>query len=349
MELDVIKTSDGKGYQFSMYGNMHSKQFKKQVKDTSVVLRKKFQKVAHSVRRKNDNEYHTYRAYGNKYSTQIGAGPYFTYDKQNAMSDMSCYIVAHIRRVPHRDGLWQFMREEREESRQYCNDIVIPHITLYEYHLNCNTMTCPSGKFDYEQHQWLQQLAHELIVPTYNFLHRSDLRVRDNNRYAILGRQMSNKFIAMILQLTAKNGGNTDTHVNYYRSLLLRTIMNSLDTPLQMCGQQLGDSNFTAYCDSMGTEVLAVPNYHIGPLLPHVSLGSINCPEIQVNLNAFDHEHDPEPVDIPTDIRYLEVSFKNFNKNFFYHYVYNITSGKTFGINDDVYKIFKQKYLDLLP
>jgi len=363
MEIDCVKTSDGKGYQFSLYGNMKSNQFRKQLKNTSSVLSKKFQKVIHKVRKENNVEHHVYQAYGynNQRRTQMGGGIYFSYVP--GMSDMSCYIVAHLKN--HKNGLWQFMGAQRRIAKKYCDDLVIPHITLYEYHINCELFRCPENRLDPAQDSWVTTIANYMCLPTYNFLFNSILTVKKGNRYSILGMQESNKFIAMLLQQQTVDGQDLDIYVDNYRQELLTIIATSLNINLNLCDGRRGSPDFQVYCDSEGNEAIAVPKYHTTSLLPHVSLGTItksvdkfrnfdhvrsqHSGVIPEEFREFDYEYNPARIRLFGDIRYIEISFKNQRLNFFHHYVYDLATGFLHSFDDSEYEAFKQQNLEIIP
>jgi hypothetical protein len=349
MRLESVKTSDGQGYQLSIHGSAYSKHFKKQVDDTLATLKNRFHRVSHKSQKKNDIEYHVYRVYGDKKYEQVGGGLYFTYG--NGMTDMSCYIVAHLQNSRKRNNLWNFIAEERDEARKYCTNPIVPHMTLYECHINCGLFQCPANMFIKQRHSsWIEELAINLLRPTHQFLTNLSFVVADTGRYDVFGKQTGNQYIAMILQLISNTRVTPDRYVENYR-LLMRQVLTRLmgHGYLHECTSKKGDAEFSVLCDQHGGEIVAIPPYHTQRFVPHVSLGTINRPfDPPTNLRAFDYAHNPVVATIPDDIRYIEISFKNARLSFFYHCVYDIVTGSVYHLDNSEYPVFATNALDTI-
>lgn len=313
----------------SIHGDPNSLQFKRRLRQVSQQLDQQFNRVSHRVTRRGDLEYHTYRVSGQRLA-QLGGGIYFTY--QPNMSDMSCYIIAHLKNTQDPSGLWNFARWTHQRIKPLIGRMDPPHITLYECHFNCDVLQCPPDV----NPQWITELVTQLIPPTVELTKQLSYDLNPPpERYGIMGKRADNKYLALMLQSTDPNDG-----MDQYRQQLLSIMIYFFsldDQPLQMSSQNGPD--FGVLIDQSHNEVIAVPDYHINRFRPHISLGALNQPTQPFPFNLLDYQNVPNTYYL-SDIDYIEISFKNVRNHFFYHYVCVINQGIIQQYPDTEYKQF---------
>lgn len=326
MNLKYLKTSDGRGYKIVVQGRVK--------KSDLVKLRKELTKQYTTVLYNSHS--HVFTVYGPKRLTQVGGGVYFSYEPD--MTDMSCYIVAHLMDTDYSNSLWKFIASERTKVRRYCTQMIIPHITLYEYHLNCNVIDCTNQEL-------IDAIGMNLLDLSADFMESCQLIVSRTNRYQIFGKQQNNKFIAMILDLLTDD----PQLIDQYRQSIIGIVGQQLVGEQQLFDCTPDDEkDFVVLCDQDENRLMAIPDYHVNQFVPHVSIGSIEPSflinqsfDVQSVIRSLNHRTNLPPA----DIGYLEVSFKNARLHYMSHYILDLSNRSIYQYNDQEYQHFLNNYL----
>lgn len=303
----AIVRKDGKGYDLYF-------QLDKNMRPTTELLRRMFTYVSY----KKHGGMIVYHVNGRK---QIGGVVYFT----DGLSDTSMYIVAHINPSSNAYDNIVRKRESILKSNSLGENAIPLHMTLFDIHLN-NDMI----KGD------IQQIIPYFMDPIYTFLESSAFKhsahTPEKSTYRILGKLPTNKYVAMLFNFDKPNMG--DMYSNFKDNILdiccteIFPDTCSIDNS-ELVDSQYPDEQFKVVRSVDDTELIAIADYYMEGLLPHISmmpLKDAKSEDLAILTHKLDVQYSVVKLVPLVDITHVEISVVNKRANINLHYVHNLAS-----------------------